>query len=177
MIYNVLILDTETTGLHPEKGAELIEVAAILYNPAHQVVIQTLATFFPCKVNPVETINGISPAWTNLSTGGWFIPALKAMADDADLIIAHNAQFDKTFLELIIPKTDSFWKKPWMCTKNNFKWPVTLDRNRLQDVCIALGVPYVNAHRALTDCHFIASCFNKLNPQDLLTRLGGFKHG
>ena len=31
-IGNVLIVDTETTGLHPDKGAKIIEIAALLYN-------------------------------------------------------------------------------------------------------------------------------------------------
>ena len=84
------------------------------------------------------------------------------MAREADAYVAHNASFDKTFFATAIGSEDIFWIKPWICTKNDFVWPVPLQRNRLQDVCAAMGVPYVEAHRALTDCQFIVDCFNRV---------------
>ena len=159
---NLLILDTETTGLAPSKGAKLIEIAALLYNVEDRVVLKTLASFFPCDSNPVEHINNIKPDWTNRATNPWAIQALTVMATEAHAYVAHNASFDKTFLETAIAPAHIFWLKPWICTKNDFKWPVPLPRNRLQDVCVAMGVPYVEAHRALTDCQFIVDCFNRV---------------
>ena len=164
---NVLIIDTETTGLSPDKGAQLIEVGALLYNIEHRVVTQTLAGFLPCVSNPVENINHIKAEWTKECNPEWVLDALCAMSDGADAIAAHNAQFDESFLKANIFDAN-FWDIPWICTKS-FPWLVPLLRNRLQDVCAAMGVNYINAHRAITDCQFIADCFSRV--PDLKERL------
>lgn len=165
---NILIVDCETTGLSPSKGALLIEVGALLYNIEHRIVIQTLAGFLPCITNEVENINHIKPAWTRHSNPQWLLDSLCHMADGADAIVAHNAQFDESFLREYVHDKD-FWTRPWICTKSDFKWPVFLPRNRLQDVCVAMDVKYVEAHRAIADCQFIADCFSKI--PDLHERL------
>lgn len=159
---NILILDTETTGLAPEKGAKLIEVGALLYNVEHKVVLQTLSTFLPSATNEAEHINHIRPEWTLVPVDvDGAARMLEAMAKRANCIVAHNAQFDKRFMRLM-PLADSFWEKPWVCTKDKFRWPVSLGRYRLEDICHAMGVPYIQAHRSLTDCHFLADCFTKV---------------
>jgi DNA polymerase-3 subunit epsilon len=159
MIYNVLIVDCETTGLSP-KDSQIIEIAAILYSVKHNNILQTCSTLIPCKHNPVQYINNISADLTN---EGYFyqsaLSRIKEMITDCDAIVAHNAPFDKGFLGTFIPE---FLEKEWICTKNDFKWPVILQRKRLQDVCDAMGVPYINAHRALQDCLLIANCFSKI---------------
>ena len=165
---NVLILDTETTGLHPSQGALLIEIGALLYNIEHRVVVQTLSGFLPCQTNEVENINHIKAEWTRQCYPKWTLDGLCGMSDDADAIVAHNAQFDESFLKINVID-DDFWKLPWICTKNDFQWPVKLARNRLQDVCVAMGVQYLDAHRALIDCQFIADCFSRV--PDLKERL------
>ena len=162
-VRNILILDTETNGLHPSKGALLIEIGALLYNIEHRKILQTLSAFLPCYENPVQHINNIEPVWTTQADGKWSVDALMDMSYNADCIVAHNAQFDKAFIESVVWEEHEFWKKKWICTKNDFKWPVHLARNRLQDVCNAMGVPYVDAHRALIDCHFLADCFSKVS--------------
>ena len=171
MIENVLIVDTETTGLDPSKGAKLIEVGAILYNVKHKAILQQFSTLFPCDENPVSHINGIEPEVTKVKTPRLFITlVLSQMVDHCQAIVAHNAQFDRKFLALIDPAPiKSFDDHRWICTKNDFKWPIPLFRNRLQDICMAMGVEYTEAHRALNDCTMIAKCFSKVN--DLETRI------
>lgn len=159
---NILILDTETTGLEPLKGAKLIEVGALLYNITNKQVIQTLSFFLPCDENPVENINHIKPEWTQCNPNiHSAIHFLRDMAKNCSFIIAHNAQFDKKFIRTIINDTE-FWDKRWICTRSDFTWPVDLSRFRLEDVCIAMKVPYENAHRALVDCSFLARCFDNV---------------
>lgn len=166
---NILILDTETTGLDPNKGSQIIEIGALLYNVKHRVVLQSLSTLFPCEENPVEDINHISAESTRENYCLSFIPtALMAMADTAQACLAHNAQFDKKFIRLLGVGHHLLSKK-WICTKDDFKWPVPLYRTRLEDICTAMGVPYVNAHRALNDCAFLAACLSRV--EDLSNRL------
>lgn len=170
---NILILDTETTGLEPSKGARLIEIGALLYSVTHQVTLQTFSTFLPTAVNEAEHINHIKPEWTR--SGYDIVPAfdmLEGMANMADFIVAHNAAFDKKFMQLA-EMSDSFYAKRWICTKENFTWPVRLPRMRLEDICHAMGVSYVGAHRALTDVQFLADCFSKI--EDLERRFEKFE--
>jgi DNA polymerase-3 subunit epsilon len=167
---NVLIIDTETTGLHPDKGDKIIEIGAMLFNVEHRVVLQNFSTFLPCETNPVEHINNIKAEWTKCSPNTHSaLSFLKDMAKNAQAFVAHNAEFDKKFLQTVKELDGEFWSKRWICTKADFKWPVALFRNRLQDVCFAMGVPYADAHRALIDCHFLALCFSKVD--DLEHRL------
>jgi DNA polymerase-3 subunit epsilon len=165
MIENVLIIDTETTGLNPSNGDKLIEIGAMLYNVKHKVVLQTFSTFLPCAENHAEDINGIKAEHTNLPMSLTHVTAwLSSMCSSAQALVAHNASFDKKFLETLDPQPRvRFSEKKWICTKHDFKWPVQLFRNRLQDICEAMGVPYVNAHRALNDCNFLVQCFNKVD--------------
>ena len=169
MIENILIVDTETTGLNPEKGDKVIELAVVLYNVEHKTILQNFSTLFPCSDNPVEHINGIKADATTKAIPLDFVTGqVRVMCENAQALVAHNAIFDRKFL-----KTLSIWPDvlnlPWICTRHDFAWPVNLYRTRLQDVCLALQVPYVDAHRALTDCRLIAECFSKVG--DLLPRL------
>ncbi len=166
MIENILIIDLETTGLSPEKD-KTIEIGAVLYNIREKVVLQQLGFFLPCEENPVEHINHIKPEWTRLTSAiGQFMDAVIEMMTASDALVAHNAKFDKGFLDKLFPVYNK-----WICTKDDFKWPVQLNRKRLQDVCEAMGVPYVDAHRSLPDCNLLVQCFNKVD--DLYERFNG----
>ncbi len=169
MIENLIILDTETTGLDPSKGAKIIEVGAILYNVKHKTILQNFSTLFPTEENPAEEINGIKAEATKQSMPFELVNGqLKLMCEHAEALVAHNAEFDKKFL-----KTLSFWQHsahiPFICTKNDFRWPLDLYRKRLKDICAVMGVPYMEAHRALNDCRLIAECFTRVD--DLEARL------
>lgn len=163
MIENILILDTETTGLYPEKGDQVIEVGAILYNLKYRCSLQSFATLFPCETNPVEHINHIS---AKASQQLYNVPAgdvvLMKMLECAQAVVAHNAKFDKKFIDYHYNLAE-FNDIPWICTKENFRWPFKLHRYRLQDICESMGVPYVDAHRALNDCYLLAQCFGKVD--------------
>lgn len=161
MIENILILDTETTGLSPDKGDRVIELGAVLYNLKTKAVLQSFSTLYPCDKNPVGHINLITPEMTKCKMSHVHVMALlNSMINESQAIVAHNAAFDRKFV-LNMPIGSIFSLRKWICTKNDFKWPMQLYRNRLQDICEAMGVSYIDAHRALTDCNLLAQCFSK----------------
>jgi DNA polymerase-3 subunit epsilon len=194
MLENILIIDTETTGLLPEKGDRVIEVAAVLFNIKHKAILQCFSTLLPCRENPVEKINHISVGMTNCKypfaqstkilyeNSTHYIDEsviiyedkimmeniLTEMSDHSDALVAHNAQFDKKFIATLLCGEHLLDKK-WICTKANFTWPEPLQRLRLEDICNAMKVPYINAHRAMSDCLLLAQCFQ--NVVDLEERI------
>lgn len=162
MIENVLIIDTETTGLDPSKGSKCIEIAAILYNAKLKICLQSFSTFFPCEENPVEDINHIPAEATRCRMATNAIPIiLSEMTHRAQAVVAHNAEFDKKFIQTL-SFGQLLLEKKWICTRKDFSWPFILTKMRLQDVCHASGVNYIDAHRALKDCQLIADCFSKV---------------
>jgi DNA polymerase III subunit epsilon len=176
-IENVLILDTETTGIEPCQGG-LIEIGAIFYNVPTKSIIQQFSTLLHAEENPAFEINRISTDSLKATICEIEVSCLGLLLDMikfSDLIIAHNADFDKNWLKTLeclkslkgdfIPDY-----KKWLCTRNDFTWPILKATPlNLIHIAVALGVPIVSAHRALTDCQLIASCFNKID--DLEERL------
>lgn len=166
---SVLILDTETNGLDPAKGAKVIEIGAMLFNLKYRQVIQTFSTLLETSDNACENINHINASWTQVTKAeSQALDYLGDMASAAHAIVAHNAQFDKKFMETLQMNVH-FMATPWICTKMDFKWPLHLYRYRLQDICEAMGVPYVDAHRALADCNLLVKCFEKI--EDIEARM------
>jgi len=166
MINNICIIDTETTGLDHKKDS-ILEVAAIYYNIQSKNVMQQLSTLFCAEKNDAEHVNKISKlALKNVNThlNDCLILHMLQMLEHCDAIVAHNAEFDKSFLELIPLIGNNIKNKKWICTKNDFKWPIPkLSSLSLINISLEMGVPVFSSHRALTDCQLLASCFSKLD--------------
>lgn len=154
----VLIIDTETTGLKPEDGAVLIEVGAILFDVELREVIAQLSFLMPAEENAAEHVNRISPELT--TRGVPLVPAMvtafKEMVSQSDFAVAHNAGFDSQWF------AESLGLK-WICTMDDVKWPKNTKRGRPSVMSLALdyGVPVWSAHRALTDCIYLAEIMKR----------------
>lgn len=164
----LLILDTETTGLDPQQH-QCIELGAILYDVAHRAVLSQISCLFPCTDNPARAVNGIDPLVSRLPQP--WRPALQcfaAMLDAADVVVAHNAAFDRQwFGRDPLPAID----KPWLCSMEDVRWPA--DRQlranpSVRDLALAYGVPVWAAHRALTDCIYLAQVFSRCSDLEAL---------
>ena len=151
----VLILDTETTGL-AHAGDRIIELAML------RVSVDT-ATGLP--FGPVETFEGFEdpgipiPEIARQVTGitddmvrGQRIDdgQVEALLARADLVIAHNAAFDRPFVEARFP---GFAHKPWACSFADIDWKAQgAASSKLGALAQDRGWFY-DAHRALVDCH------------------------
>ncbi len=156
-ITRMLILDTETTGLD-YKTEKIIELAML----AVDIDLQT-----GLPVGPVEIYEGfedpgrpISPEITQLTgitdadvTGQHLNEAkVQDMVARADLIVAHNAAFDRPFVEA---RLEVFESKPWACSFAGIDWKAQgRGSAKLEFLASGCGLFY-DAHRAQVDCHAV----------------------
>ncbi len=169
----ILIVDTETTGLNPNTD-QVIEIGAILYSVKHQTTIEPFSTPLPAQSNPAEHINRIKPALlmeVTAEDAQRGVQRIVEMATRAEVIVAHNAEFDKKWFGLskngksTLPALLNFRGEalPWVCTCNDFKWPrQTRSGQSLLELAAAHDIGVFGIHRALTDCQLIAALFDRM---------------
>jgi len=148
-----LFLDLETTGLDPTKD-EIIEIAMVPFTYALDGRIFEIKEPFqrlrqPSNPIPPEItkITGIDDAMVE---GQVIDPAeVAAFLAPANLVLAHNAAFDRRFAEKFCPE---FAKKPWGCSQSQPPWKEEgFDGTRLGYLLAGFGL-FHDAHRALGDC-------------------------
>ncbi len=165
----LLIIDTETTGLSAAEG-QCIEVGGVLFHVPHRAVLTQVSFLMPCRSNDAEAINGIPAAVTRLEQP-WqdALACFRAMVAAADALVAHNAAFDRQWFGLgALPALS----KPWICSMEDIRWPAARQLRSnpsVRDLALAYGVPVWAAHRALTDCIYLAQVFERCSDlEDLL---------
>jgi DNA polymerase-3 subunit epsilon len=168
--HTLLILDTETTGLDPQRDS-CIEVGAVLFHVPSRAVLSQISVLLPCHSNPAERINGI-PATVSRLEQPWRagLDYFQQLVGAADAVLAHNAAFDRQwFGRDPLPSIE----RPWICSMEDIRWPVELHLRptpSVRDLALAHGVPVWAAHRALTDCIYLAQVFERCEDLEGLLR-------
>ncbi|PUE14340.1 DNA polymerase III subunit epsilon [Limnohabitans sp. WS1] len=151
----VIVLDTETTGLD-SKGEKIIELAmlSVLMDVATGLPVGPVTVYEsfedPGKPIPpaIQDITGIDDTMVK----GWRIDdaAVGAMVEQADLIVAHNAGFDRPFVEARFPV---FARKAWACSFLGIDWKKEGSGSAKLEFLAAERGWFYDAHRAQVDCH------------------------
>ena len=162
-----IILDTETTGLFPEQGHRICEIALL------PVKDGSALTHWVQRINPereldagAAEINGLS--WAMLRhepTFGQIADSLAAMLDGAHLVI-HNAPFDVGFLDAEFRRIYPNWPglaehaERITCTRAMARSRLPGIRHSLNNLCDHYGIDrgdrdQIN-HNALVDCQLLA---------------------
>jgi DNA polymerase-3 subunit epsilon len=174
----VLILDTETTGLdsRSENIIELAMLAVDLDLQTGQLVgeVEVYEDFEdPGRPIPPEItkLTGI----TSKDVQGQKLDEakIKDMVERADLIVAHNAGFDRPFVE---NRLEVFEHKAWACSFAGIDWKAQgLGSAKLEFLCSELGWFY-DAHRAQVDCHALLRVLSSpLKPYAEIKPLNGLQ--
>ncbi|WP_413677584.1 3'-5' exonuclease [Prochlorococcus sp. MIT 0916] len=165
---NILILDTETTGLDNEND-ECLEVGSILFDVKSRSVLAQQSFLLPVEINNAEKINNIPAEITRLPQPlSEAIKYFESLVRVSDVIVAHNAEFDMKWFGLKkLPQIE----KKWICSMDDITWPADRQlktRPSVRDLALAYGVPVWNAHRALTDCIYLSEVFKRCSELEQL---------
>ncbi len=164
------VFDTETTGLAPQEGDEIISIGALRIVNArllHQESFDRLIC--PrCALQPEsQQIHGITAQMlAGQPTLEQVLPLFARFAQDT-VLVAHNAAFDLRFLELARQRTGVKFEQPVLDTLllSSLVHPGHHDQeHRLEHIAERLGVPVLGRHTALGDAIVTGEVFLKMLP-------------
>ncbi len=177
-----VILDTETTGLSIEVD-QVIELGMLVFefNPVTGDVFRIVQVFDqledPGRPIPPETtrVHGI----TDEMVRGQRIDdaEVERLMKDVEVVIAHNAGFDRPFVEQRWPL---FEKLNWACSLRDIDWAAEgYGSAKLEYLLYTEGLFY-DAHRAETDCRALLELLSRILPNSqesaLLSLLKTIRH-
>ncbi len=149
-----LFLDVETTGLDPTRD-EIIELAMVPFTyglDGRIFAVHEAFEKFREPSTPIPPENTALTGITDAMVAGKIIdPAeVREFAACASLVVAHNAAFDRRFVERL---SDVFVTRPWACSMTQVDWAAEgFEGTKLAYLVMGAGFFY-NRHRAVHDCH------------------------
>lgn len=148
-----LFVDVETTGLNPSSD-EIIELAMVPFTYRLDGRIVAIHEAFQQFHEPTKPIPEAITALTGITdamVAGKVLDraAVEAFVQNAALIVAHNAAFDRRFVERV---SDVFVAKPWACSMSQVEWETEgFEGTKLAYLAMGAGFFY-DRHRAVNDC-------------------------
>jgi DNA polymerase-3 subunit epsilon len=168
-----IIVDFETTGLDPKKD-EIIEVAMVKFCYSHSGHVTGVTGIFQAFNEPSRPIPANIFELTNITNemvAGHRIDdaALENFVADANIVIAHNAAFDRKFAERSWPL---FEHMHWACSATGVDWQQYGFGGAKLTYLITQSGFFHDAHRALDDCHATLEVLARRLPSTATTALG-----
>lgn len=164
-VLTALAVDVETTGLDPAHE-RIIQFSAVPFTYAPDLgriyEVGPAATFFEDPGAPlpahITDLTGITDA--HVQGQRLDVDGINALAAGAALVVAHNAVFDRAFVERRLPV---FQAKPWACSIADVGWPAGVGSTKLEYLLYKHCGQFFAAHTAEADClaliHLLATPF------------------
>jgi DNA polymerase III epsilon subunit family exonuclease len=160
--------DTETTGLQPGNGDEIIQIGALHVINGHIQADQAFEALIDPK-RPIssesEKIHGITPQMlAGKPTISEVLPEFHAFCDGS-VLLGHNVAFDMRFLQIKEPTTGLVFSQPVIDTLllSAVAYPNQVHHS-LESSMALLGVEIEHRHSAYSDAVATAQVFLKLVP-------------
>jgi len=167
-----ILLDFETTGLDTAND-EVIEIGMVKFTYSDLGEVTAVVDIFSSFNQPSKSIPPEITALTGITdeiVKGHRIDAdaLTSFVSDADIVIAHNANFDRKFAER---SWSIFAEKCWGCSANEIEWRKHgFDGSRLGYLLAGAGY-FHEAHRAVEDCQALLEILAQKPPKTHQTAL------
>lgn len=168
------VFDTETTGLNPSEGDQIIQIGAARCVNGKLLRQES----FEQLVDPGRLIPAVAIAIHGITQEMVFgkpviadvLPAFHAFADDT-VLVAHNAAFDMKFLQLQERNTGLVFDHPVLDTLllSAVVHP-NQESHRLESIAERFNIQVMGRHTALADALVTAEVFLRLIP--LLQAMG-----
>jgi DNA polymerase-3 subunit epsilon len=149
-----VILDTETTGLDQTRD-EIIELGMVAFVYGEEGRIGDVIGAFNALREPGVPISPEITCLTGITSdmvAGQVLDleAVEQFIAPADLVIAHNARFDRPFCERL---SKGFQVKAWACSHSEIAWSgFGFEGSKLGYLLTQCGW-FHQGHRAVEDCH------------------------
>jgi len=161
-----IVIDTETTGLDTEKDT-IIELGfvAFEYDASTGLIYRILHTYDGFE-DPGEPLSDIVKQITGITdemvAGQTLDDAeIEQWLKKSDLIIAHNAGFDRPMIERRLPMVK---ETNWACTFNDIGWQdEDISSLKLDYIAYKLGY-FFDGHRAVNDAQATLHLLTKALP-------------
>jgi DNA polymerase-3 subunit epsilon len=151
----VIVLDTETTGLD-SKSEKIIELAmlSVLVDAASGLPAGPVTIYesfedpgkpIPAQITEITGIDDSMVRGLRIDDA-----AVTALVEQADLVVAHNAGFDRPFVEARFPV---FVGKAWGCSFQGIDWKKEGSGSAKLEFLASERGWFYDAHRAQVDCH------------------------
>lgn len=157
-----VVLDTETTGLS-HRNDEIIEIGAVAFTFNDDGAIGDIVGIYgglqqPSRPIPPEItrLTGITDAMVDGQVID--IQALRTVIEPADLIIAHNAGFDRPFCEAF---STIFAGKAWACSVSEIDWSARGFEGTKLGYLVGQAGYFHDGHRAVDDCHALLEILDR----------------
>ncbi|MBN8283548.1 exonuclease domain-containing protein [Zoogloea sp.] len=168
------VFDTETTGLNPSEGDEIIQIGAtrivngkLLKSESFDQLVDPLRELPEASTK----IHGITPEMlVGQPPMARVLPAFHAFSEDT-VLVAHNAAFDMRFLQLKEESTGIRFSQPVLDTLllSAVIHPAQ-ESHRLEAICERMGVNIMGRHTAMGDAIVTGEVFLRMIP--LLAEMG-----
>ncbi len=169
----VVGLDVETTGFKFDKGDRIVEACFSVYRVNVDGTFTHLRTIAH-RINPERSIPEDAQAVHGIALEdlvGAFVwadiaPRVQALLDKTDLLVIHNAPFDRSFLygEQARAGYPINREVATFCTMENSRWACPDGKlPKLVELCYALGIEYdgTKAHGAEYDVQIMMLAYQK----------------
>ena len=166
-----VIFDTETTGLSPQLGDRMVEIAAV--RVMNGVVAEET---FHSLINPhrlispeASRVNGITSEMVNDAPEAAIVIPEFLQFVGTDILVAHNAEFDMGFLhhEMKLLGMDASHLPTYMCTLAMAREKLPqLGRHNLDVLMQHFGITVENRHRALDDVLATVKIFLEMHQEE-----------
>ncbi len=171
-----IYVDIETTGLNPGLD-KIIELAMVAFEflPDGRIfrILEQFDQFQDPGISIPEEITALTGITDDMVKGKEIDKdRVSQIVESASVVIAHNAAFDRNFLESEFPL---FINKAWACSIRDIPWGEKgVEGTKLEFIAYRFGF-FFNGHRAINDClagvHILTQTFHNSDDSILKTLL------